>query len=128
MNGRPEVDEGVAKAEVDDKAALELARRRRDPLPDAVCFHCQQCAEKYLKAFLVLRRTPFPKVHDLIALNTLCSPEDAEFDQIVGALECLVGYDVAVRYPGESATVEDIHEAVEAMQQVRTFVRQKLAE
>ena len=45
------VADWVDKAEDDWKAAVDLDRRRRDPLPDPVCFHCQQCAEKYLKAF-----------------------------------------------------------------------------
>ena len=36
-------------AEIDHKATLDSARRRQDSLPEAVCFHCQQCAEKYLK-------------------------------------------------------------------------------
>jgi HEPN domain-containing protein len=55
-----EMREWVVKAETDYKAALALARRRKDPLPEVVCFHCQQCAEKYLKAFLIARGMPFP--------------------------------------------------------------------
>jgi HEPN domain-containing protein len=38
-------------------------------------------------------------------------------------LENLVGYDVAVRYPGEAATAEDAREALAAMKEVRRFVR-----
>ena len=33
------------------------------------------------------------------------------------------GYDVAIRYPGEVATVEDAREAIAAMKEVRQFVR-----
>ena len=32
---------------------------------DACCFHAQQAAEKYLKAYLVSRLVNFPKTHDL---------------------------------------------------------------
>ena len=32
---------------------------------DAVCFHCQQCAEKYLKARLQQDRIVFGKTHNL---------------------------------------------------------------
>src|SRR5207253_8193368 len=35
---------------------------------DAVCFHAQQCAEKYLKACLQEADLPFRKTHDLSEL------------------------------------------------------------
>ena len=41
--------EWIRKAEADHHAAVKL-HRGSDPLHDIVCFHCQQCAEKYLKA------------------------------------------------------------------------------
>jgi len=45
--------EWIRKAEEDYVVAIALVRRRKWPTPSAVSFHCQQCAEKYLKAFLV---------------------------------------------------------------------------
>ncbi len=126
MTAREEVEEWVAKAETGYKAAIDLARRRKDPLPEAVCFHCQQCTEKYLKAFLIARQVPFPKIHDLIALKKLCAEEESAFELIHDLLESLEGYDVVVRYPGEMATVEDAREAVAAMKEVRRFVRIRL--
>jgi HEPN domain-containing protein len=126
MTDQEEVTEWTARAETDYKAAIDLARRRKDPLPEAVCFHCQQCAEKYLKAFLISREVSFPKIHDLIALKKLCVKEEGTFELIHDLLEALEGYDVAIRYPGETATVEDAREAVAAMKEVRKFVRVKL--
>jgi HEPN domain-containing protein len=125
MSG-PEAREWVAKAETDCKAALDLARRRKDPLPEAVCFHCQQCAEKYLKAFLIWHEVPFPKIHDLIALKTLCVEKEGSFELIHDLLDSLVGYDVAIRYPGEVATLEDAREAVAVVKRVRQFIRARL--
>lgn len=125
MNGH-EVEGWLVKAETDYKAAIDLARRRKDPLPEAVCFHCQQCAEKYLKAFLILSMVSFPKIHDLIALKTLCVQLDGSFELIHDCLDRLEGYDVAIRYPGETATIDDANEAVAAMKAVRRFVRVKL--
>ena len=58
----------IAKAEGDFQAASALARTRKVPLPDHVCFHCQQCAEKYLKARLEEAGIHFPKTHDLEVL------------------------------------------------------------
>jgi HEPN domain-containing protein len=43
--------EWLRKAEDDYLAARKLAKGG-DPLPDQVCFHCQQSAEKLLKAIL----------------------------------------------------------------------------
>ena len=49
------LDEWIAKAEGDFATAQRELRARRAPNYDAACFHSQQCAEKYLKAFLVSR-------------------------------------------------------------------------
>ncbi|RMD60746.1 HEPN domain-containing protein [Candidatus Parcubacteria bacterium] len=38
--------EWIDKAEADYKSAVALQRRRKEPLPDIVCYHCQQCVEK----------------------------------------------------------------------------------
>ena len=69
---------------------------------------------------------PFPKVHDLIALKKLCVAEECTFELIHDLLGSLEGYDVAIRYPGEVATVEDAREAIAAMKEVRQFVRAML--
>ena len=41
---------------------------------DTVCFHAQQCVEKYLKAFLVLEGIDFPKAHDIGKISALLPP------------------------------------------------------
>lgn len=48
------VREWVAKAENDLKNATHTLRLGTDCPTDNVCFHTQQCVEKYLKALLVL--------------------------------------------------------------------------
>jgi HEPN domain-containing protein len=53
------VREWVEKAEGDFHSAERELRARKAPNYDAACFHPQQCAEKYLKAFLVHRRISF---------------------------------------------------------------------
>ncbi len=71
-------------------------------------------------------KAPFPKIHDLIALKKLCVEKEGAFELIHDLLESLEGYDVAVRYPSEAATVEDARQAVAAMKGVRRFVRARL--
>src|SRR5690349_19328998 len=41
---------------------------------DSVCFHAQQCVEKYIKALLVFRGTTFPKTHEISVLRALLPP------------------------------------------------------
>jgi HEPN domain-containing protein len=73
------VDEWAEKAEADYKAAVALNRRRREPLPDIVCYHCQQSAEKYLKAYLIVQGVSPPHIHDLVQLLNLAVLHDATF-------------------------------------------------
>ena len=57
--------EWVGKAEEDFAVALSLARPRKKPLWAPLCFHAQQCVEKYLKARLNEASILFHKTHDL---------------------------------------------------------------
>jgi hypothetical protein len=57
---KPATAEWVKKAEGDFKAAGQILRRRKDIVPDAACFFCQQSVEKYLKARLIEAGVPFP--------------------------------------------------------------------
>ena len=120
------LEEWISKAEQDFQYAQLGMRQRKNPLYDGICFHAQQCAEKYLKAFLVRHRIEFRKVHDLDKLYILVAPFDESFKLIFDALMILNPYSVDVRYPGASATKEDAQQAVYAMKQVRTFVRARL--
>jgi HEPN domain-containing protein len=54
------VDQWAQKAESDLKTAEILLRVRQDCPTDIICFHVQQCVEKYVKAMLVLNAIEFP--------------------------------------------------------------------
>jgi len=58
---KPLTCEWVAKAEGDFATASREIRVRKSPNYDAVCFHAQQCAEKYIKALLQEDEVPFGK-------------------------------------------------------------------
>ncbi|MBI3913155.1 MAG: HEPN domain-containing protein [Chloroflexi bacterium] len=101
-------------------------RARREPNYDAACFHSQQCAEKYLKAFLIAQRVEPPRTHNLIELLRLCLKRDGTFEMIRPAFESLNLYAAVIRYPGVvSANKDDVRGAVQAMKQLREFVRGK---
>lgn len=52
------VAEWIAKVEEDYRTAERELRVRKAPSHDVVCFHAQQCAEKYLKALLLQCQMP----------------------------------------------------------------------
>ena len=120
------VDEWVEKAEADYQAAIALNRRRKEPLPDIVCYHCQQCAEKDLKAYLIVQGTTPPRSHDLVELLNLGTLHDATFIKFLPWVESLNPYGVLIRYPGMSATVAKSKNAVKTMRRLRTVLRRKL--
>lgn len=72
MNGI--VAEWIERAEGDLRTAEREMRARKGPNYDAACFHSQQCAEKYVKAFLVHCQIPFRPIHDLEVLLGLLTP------------------------------------------------------
>ena len=119
--------EWIAKAEGDYATAGRELRARRRPNYDAVCFHAQQTAEKYLKAFLQENGADFPKTHSLIELLQLVLPLDASFELQRDLLIRLERYAVRYRYSGESADQDEARSASKSAQAVRRFIRQRLA-
>ncbi len=108
---------------------LEMARRALEPgqpLPEMACYHAQQCAEKYLKGYLIAHSVSFRFVHDLIYLTQLCIAHDPTFEKLMPAIEILDEYGATTRYPMEGSVEPDIEAAKEAIRlavQVATLVK-----
>jgi len=103
--------EWVQKAEGDAHTAGREYRARIHHNPDALCFHAQQCAEKYFKAWLSEHGIRFGKTHDLEELLALCLPIRPNWELLRDALVLLNQYAVEFRYPGECATRAESREA-----------------
>jgi HEPN domain-containing protein len=123
---RPLTAEWIAKAEEDYAAAQHLSRKRKSTLPSIVCFHCQQCAEKYLKARLVEAGKHHPKTHDLEEVLDLVLPIEPHLEVFRGRLASLTDYAFEFRYPGESATKEVARIALASCRSVREELRRCL--
>jgi len=108
---KPMTAEWVAKAEADFATAQRESRVRKNPNYDGICFHYQQCAEKYLKARLCEAEIPFGKTHDLVALLEQALKVEPNWEIFREDLAYLSDFAVAFRYPGEST---DKKSAVEA--------------
>ena len=113
----------IAKAEGGFLAAMVLARRRKVPLHDQVCFHCQQCVEKYLKARLEEAGIPHPKTHDLERLLMLILPVEPLWASLRPALKSLSDFAVEFRYPGNAAIAADARKAVKDAKVIRKEAR-----
>ena len=92
------VKEWIHKAENDLLDAENNLRCPQIPT-DTVCFHCQQVAEKYLKAYLISQDKSFSKIHNLLRLMELCREIDQDFSKLKNNLIILNDYAVEIRYP-----------------------------
>ena len=118
--------EWISKAEGDYRSAEVLLYQIEIPEIDTACFHCQQCAEKYVKAFLTEHDIDFPRNHDLVRLLGLCLTVDGSFEKIRDHLRRLENYGVIIRYPGLTVPLEMAKEAFENATRARDFIRKKL--
>ena len=88
-----------------------------------IAYHAQQCAEKYIKAFLVLHEIDFPFTHNISHLLELW-PENEWNDNLLNAEE-LTPFAVSTRYPGEEepVTESEAKHAIEIAEKVREIIR-----
>ena len=114
--------EWIEKAEEDYDMA-QLARQASRPFHNSICFHAQQCIEKYLKAWLQEADVPVPRTHDLEELLALIMPTLPAWGQWQLDFKKITEYAVDSRYPGESATPEDTQHAMHVCDVVRQAVR-----
>lgn len=117
--------EWVQKAER-DYAAIALHQGEEDPDFDIICFHAQQCIEKYLKAWLQEADIPLLRSHDLLALLNIIVPTIPSWRTWQSDFLVIAPYAVEFRYPGKSATAENTQHATRICDEVRQAVRSEL--
>ncbi len=110
--------EWVEKAEGDFRMMEREARARKQPNYDGLCFHAQQCVEKYLKARMIEADIEFPKIHILAKLLDLVLPVEPLWEAFREHMIYLTNFSVTYRYPGESA---DRKTALDARRRCRLF-------
>ena len=120
---KPLTKEWIAKAEGDYNTARREISAPSAPNYDAVCFHAQQCVEKYLKARLVEAGVEFTKTHDLSAILNLCLPWEPHWESLRKELDSLTDRAVEIRYPGVCADSQDATEALKITEKIRQTIR-----
>jgi HEPN domain-containing protein len=123
------VRQWLAYAEEDLRVARYGFLMPGTPPSRLIAFHAQQCAEKYLKAYLIFHVVDFPYTHDIAELLEMCAARAAWPGQLSDAEE-LTPYAITARYPGEDLEVSeaDARRAVEIAEQVRQVVRRAIKE
>ena len=96
---KPETNLWIEKANQDFKTVEILMQSNEGP-PGIICYHCQQAAEKFLKAFLIENNVEFPRSHDLLLLlEKFIIPIDETFMEIISEATDLTGFATSTRYP-----------------------------
>jgi len=86
------------------------------------CYHSQQCAEKSLKAYLLVSKKELPFIHDMVELIRLCISLETSFSTIQPYCVSLNPYAVQVRYPNELAVDDNMaRQAIDNAEKVFTF-------
>jgi HEPN domain-containing protein len=94
------------------------------PLLYPSCFHSQQAAEKYLKAFLTWQQIEFPKTHNISDILNLVKKADTRLASDLQPVVSLTPFGVDVRYPGDipGPSRHDAEEALTLAKSVRDAV------
>ena len=114
--------EWMEKAE-NDYAAVQQLLQASNPLYEIICFHAQQCIEKYLKAWLQEANIHTPRIHNLQELLDMIVPTLPDWSHWQPDFKRITGYAVDPRYPGDSRTAEDTQHAMHVCGEVRQVVR-----
>ncbi len=127
---RETLEKWIIKAESDLKIGRD-EMMTENPATDAICFHMQQCTEKYLKVFLIFHDRELKRTHNIAELIDLCAQIDNQFVALydMGIPE-LTTYAVDIRYGDDFyvPTVEEAKEAIAMAEETKAFVLKKLGE
>ena len=127
-NPSPEIIEKVKEwltfADDDIRLARHAAKLKSSIPFRLVAFHAQQCAEKYLKAYLVYKNVDFPYTHSIAVLLKLCDTNIPWVKEIQDT-DVLTPYATTARYPGVDREVskQEAMRAIDLAEKVRQKVR-----
>ena len=129
---RPEqahlIRQWIKKAEEDFRNAEYVLTLETNCPVSTVCFHSQQCVEKYLKALLICHALPTQRSHDLLELYHQI-PSSGRPDLSEESLAVLNRYAIETRYPGDWDIITrcEAEAALDIARTVREIAGQQLA-
>ena len=117
-------------AQRDYDAAFNISSLH-NPVPlEIVCYLCQQCVEKILKAYILAHSNPLVKTHDLEYVLKQCAEHDDMFSAFADICTVLTGYATASRYPLDEDWIDenDMEIALNSANTVLEFTKTRLAD
>lgn len=95
---------------------------------DTGSYHCQQAAEKALKAWLTAREIVFPKTHSIVALVAFCITSEPVFKSLQRHAQALTPLGTAFRYPAEEfePDLSTASQALALAEDVYTFCERQI--
>ncbi len=111
-------DLGIAKLAIDNDAEYT----------DAICFHCQQAVEKYLKAYLIDQDIKFKKTHSISYLLDLMNDIENISVDLYEKAELLESYAVEIRYPDNwyEPTMDEAVEAYSIALEFKKYIMERV--
>lgn len=124
-----EVQAWMQKADNDLRGA-QIDLQANPALIEDALFHCQQAAEKAMKAFLAAKDVPFRKTHDLDELALACERLDASLKEALNPARDLTVFAWEFRYPGtdDPPPEAEVHVSLVLAQNAVDAVRLRLRE
>ncbi len=94
----------------------------------SICYHCQQSAEKDLKAYIIYLDLPLNKTHNLIKLVDQIKESDIEIIELQNDVSILTDYIVTARYPDDSEPITDEESklAFEVTERINNYIKGKI--
>ena len=129
MKNEADVKEWLRFADMDVLSANHLNEITYPKPLEIICYHCQQAAEKILKALVLAYDGEIQKTHDLGLLMEQLSEFLKIPESVLSAADALTPYGVKIRYPQELC-IEESHtkKALAEMNIVYDFVKKELAQ
>jgi len=91
------------------------------------CYHCQQCVEKILKAYLLNNGWELQKTHDLNLLCILCIEKDNSFEEIRELCSFVNPYGVDAKYPNNIELYDEIVKVIiDRTEKIYNFCKVKI--
>jgi len=109
--------------------ADHLAATMRPVPTEAIAFHCQQAAEKYLKGALVILGEEPPYTHDLDELCALAEKHRPSFASISSLCTIITHFSVQPRYDlGLSISEDDMRIVLAHTKTIKDFLQKEMPE
>jgi HEPN domain-containing protein len=104
-----------------------IASERFRPFIEGACYHCQQSAEKILKAYIIAQTGSRTKSHELEDLLDECIKYSVGFNDFRNGCKDLEPYTVLARYPADIEPTEyHMKKAIEDAGAILKFTRSEL--